>query len=77
MNNEYDLIFHLHNELIDAYNINMNLEKHINKLNNKINKLKEDKSKIIEYIKENTDNTNFIEVPSNELLDLIGTDDEK
>ena len=39
MNNEYDLIFHLHNELIDAYNVNMYLT-------NQINKLKEDKKKI-------------------------------
>lgn len=50
MNNEYDLIFHLHNELIDAYNINRTLEKHINELNNKIDKLKEHKKKIREYV---------------------------
>lgn len=35
-------------------------------------KYKERIDKVIEYIKENTDNTNFIEVPSKELLEILG-----
>ena len=33
-------------------------------------------NKAIEYIKEHTDNTNFIEVLSNELLEILGDKDD-
>ena len=68
MNNEYDLIFHLHNELIDAYHVNMDLT-------NQIIKLKEDKKKIREYVESFDYYIPEDNIP--ELLELIGTDDEK
>ena len=40
-------------------------------LDNEIYELQTKIDKAIEYIKENTDNTNFIEVPSIELLEIL------
>lgn len=66
---EYEM---LKDRVHDQYDEIQELKNINEKLSSALTSAEETIDKAIEYIKENTDNTNFIEVPSKELLEILG-----
>ena len=58
--------------LVEQARINLDKEKNLHQITKyKVEKLETIIKEVREYIVKNTDNTNFIEVPANELLSIL------